>query len=263
MDEGIKIRNEHAPSVLDGLIESTISTVHKGSGKLFESEKYPNKIIRIESVNEMLYRHGNKMEALELVEHAKVLYKELQLKYGIEAPAEFFCEQDIDGKQVVYSVVDKIEGKHLEDVEVTSESLEKVKDLYSSVAKYFLDKYKEGGLYLWDLNNQSQYIYGSKNNDELEKVYLIDTDIWLNNSMVGMFLVIEWLTRHMSEVEEHFSTKFKEARNYINQFITQSLPEDTTPEQLEKINSNIMGIKRFLNGEELGDGPETGIPVFE
>ncbi len=74
---------------VNDLRDSDISKHHK-RGKFFESEKLPNNVIRIEDFEELSDKHGNKVEILELVEIAKKLFKELEEKYGILVPAEFF-----------------------------------------------------------------------------------------------------------------------------------------------------------------------------
>ncbi len=243
---------------VNDLKDSDISKHHK-RGKFFESDKLPNKIIRAEDFEELFDKHGSKIEISELVEIAKRLYKELEEKYGILVPAEFFLGKDKLGNNVVYSVADKIEGQHLGEIEKSKEVIEKVEALYTSVARYFLDKSKEGGLYLWDICGESQYIYGKKVGDEGDKIYLIDTDIWLNNSRTGMYLVVYWLTRHMSGAEMDFNTKFTEARDYIKQFISQPLPDNMSKDDMK----NVGGIRSFLNNEKSDYNPESAIPNFE
>jgi hypothetical protein len=114
-------------------------------------------------------------------------------------------------------------------------------------------------LYLWDICGGTQYIYGKKAGDTEEKIYLVDTDIWLNNSRKGMYLVVYWLTRHMSDAEEHSNTKFVDARSYIEQFVSQPFPDDMSKSDMK----NIDGIRNFLNGGKSSYNPKSGIPNFE
>jgi hypothetical protein len=259
MDKEPKTENLEAPFSAIDLIDSNISEAHKKYHKFFELKNEQNKIIRVENLDELKHKHKDKFELVELVEIAKELFTELQEKYEINVPADFFIGKDKEEKEVVYSVVDKIEGKHLGEVEKSEEVSKKIEKLYTSVAKYFLDKSKEGGLYLWDICGQSQYVYGKKSGDNEDKIYLIDTDIWLNNSRTGMYLVVYWLTRHMSAQEKNSDTKFNDARNYIKQFIEQPLPENISETDMK----NIDGIKDFLNGEKSHYNPKLAIPNFE
>lgn len=241
------------------LVASTISKLHIGSNKFYELKDNPNKIIRAVSFDELLYEYDNKITIPELVETAKKLYKELEEKYEIVAPVDFTTSKDKDGKNVVCSITDKIEGQSLEKVEKSEEFINKVEKLYSSVVKYFLDKFKSGGLYVWDINGESQYIYGKKIGDKEEQIYLIDTDIRLSKNKNDMYLSVYWLARHMTSLEHRLGVQFQEARNSINEFINQPLPKDTD----ESVHKNIDGIKKILAGEKSDYYPESAIPRFE
>ncbi len=240
------------PFSIEDLTDSTISE-HPRIGKLFESKKLPDKIIRVESFRELLERHNNKIKVSDLVNEARRLYKELESKYRILVPAEFYI-----GDDKIYTVVDKIEGERLEELENSEETLSAVEKLYSSVAKYFLDKLKEGGLFLWDINAQSQYVYGKKPGGQENRIYLIDTDVWLGNSEEGICLSVYWLTRHVSSQENHFKIKFFEARDYIKQFVSEF--QSKNREDLE--DPNIDAINKFLKNEKSDYNPKSAIPDF-
>ena len=195
----------------------------------------------------------------ELVEIAKKLYQELEEKYNILVPVDFTISKYGDGKDVVCSITNKIEGKHLGEINKSEEFLSKTEKLYASIAKYFLDKFREGGLYVWDLNGESQYVYGKKLGDKEDKIYLIDTDIWLSKNKNDMYLSVYWLVRHMSWLEHQLDVKFQEARSYINEFINQPLPEKVD----ESVEKNLDGIKKIMNDEKSEYNPESAIPRFE
>ena len=244
----------------NNLVVSDISkTQVKNPPKFYEFKDNPTKIIRVESFDELLEKHDNKIGIPKLVETAKKLYKELGEKYEIVAPVDFAISKNKEGEDVVCAVTDKIEGKNLEKVEKSEEFVNKVEKLYSSVAKYFLDKSKDGGLYIWDINGESQYIYGKKLEDEENKIYLIDTDIWLSKNKNDMYLSVYWLARHMSWLENKLGVKFKEARNNINEFINKPLPKGAD----ESVKKNINGIKKIMAGEKSEYNPESAIPRFE
>ena len=133
MDKEPKIENLQASFNAIDLIDSNISTSHKKYEKFFELSDKPNKIVGVESQKELGVKHENKIEIYELVEVAKTLFKELEDRYGILAPAEFFIGKDKTGNEVVYSIVDKIEGKHLGEVVRTKEAIKKVEVLYLSL----------------------------------------------------------------------------------------------------------------------------------
>jgi hypothetical protein len=246
----------YLPFSMDSLIESDISKHHKGTGKFFESKDCPNKIIRVESVSELLSKHKDKFQAGELIDNARLLYQELGENYGISAPVDFYI-----GDGVAYSVCERIDEARSEDKEAVDDQKEKASILYASVAKYFLDKLKSGDMYLWDINSSSQYVFGKPRGAEGEKVnhfYLIDTDIWLAHGRSGLCLSIYWLTRHMSAVEQKFKTEFAETRHLIREFV-ESLPGDLSGEEAK----NIEAVKDFLVGLRNSYNPKSAIPDFE
>jgi hypothetical protein len=241
------------------LVASTISKGHLELNKFYEPKDNSNKIVRVESFDELLDKHDNKIGIPELIETTKKLYKELEEKYGIVTPVDFATSKDNDGKEFVCVITDKIEGQNLEKVEKSDEFVSKAEKLYSSIAKYFLDKSKDGGLYIWDINGESQYIYGKKLGDKEYKIYLIDTDIWLSKNKNDMYLSVYWLARHMSWLESKLGVKFIEARNSINEFINQPLSKDVD----ESVEKNFEGIKKIMAGEKSEYNPKSAIPRFE
>ncbi len=241
------------------LVASNISETHLELNKFYEFKDNPNKIVRVESFDELLDKHDNKIGIPELIETTKKLYKELEEKYGIVAPVDFATSKNKEGKDVVCSITDKVEGKHLGEINKSEEFLNKTEKLYASIAKYFLDKFKEGDLYVWDINAGSQYIYGKKLGDKEDEIYLIDTDIWLSKNKNDIYLSIYWLARHMSWLENKLGVKFIEARNKINEFMNQPLVEDAG----ESVKKNVAGTKKIINGEKSDYNPESAIPRFE
>lgn len=225
----------------------------------------PDKIIRAESFETLNDRYENKINPIELAGIANKLFKELETDYEISAPTYFFVGKDKKSNNVVYSIVDKIDGKHLmdENIEASSEIIKQAQKLYESIAKYFFDKLQQDGFYLTDINSGGQYIFGKKKREQKAGIYLIDTDIYLDNSKIAIYTIVGWLTRHISALEGRFNTKFEKAREYVDKFVNQPLPEGMSELDKKKINNNIIGIKKFLSGEKLGLGPFPAIPKFE
>lgn len=261
MENESKRESNEVPFAGD-LINSDISEAHKESDKLNEIENNPNKIIRTEMFDGLNERYRNKIEIIELVQIAKKLYEELETKYDISVPVDFLIGKDKGGYEVVYSIVDRIEGENLDKVESSDEIVAQVQTLYASVARYFFNKSKEEGFYLADINNPSQYVYGRKQGEQVEKIYFVDTDIYIHNSKVGIYTVVEWLARHIVGTERHFRIKLEKAREYVEQFISQPLPENMKDSEKEEVDGNIIEIKKFLNESKLDYNPGPAIPDF-
>ncbi|MEK7579195.1 MAG: hypothetical protein AAB460_01535 [Patescibacteria group bacterium] len=259
----LKTAETDEPPFVGSRLDSEVSEDHKGSGKLTEIENNPNKVIRRESLDALRTRYKNKIEIVELVRIAKTLFEELETKYGIEAPVDFIIGVDAPGNGVVYSIVDKIDGEGLGVLGDSSEALSQIQDLYASVARYYLDKLRDGGFYLNDIANEAQYVYGKKPGTEKNKIYLVDTDIYFNESSVKMYTTVVWLTRHIKEHEKNLGIVFESAREYLQQFVNQPLPDKMSSEEKIRVTKNIEGIQKFLNHEKLGEGPIPAIPDFD
>ncbi len=264
MKEGVpKQREEMLKPVMD---------VHGAQDffKFGEINGHPDQIIRKETFNTLEERYGGKLKVPELVQMARELYNELETKFGISIPADFCIGKDDHGFDVVFSIVDKIRGDDLTRLKWSEGVPDQIETLYASLARYFMEKRETGGLYLWDINHPSQYVYGRKSDDQREKIYLIDTDIFINNSIVGLYLTVEWLTRHMRGLSRQFAytgeghpeMKFDQAKEYIEQFMDQPIPDKITEQEKENVQKNIDGINKFLRDEKLGPAPKTAIPVF-
>lgn len=246
------------------LKDSKISKYNVNS-KFTEIISNPDKIVRVESFEQLKDRYEDKINPIELANIANKLFKELEIDYEISAPVDFLVGKDEKSNNVVYSVVDKIDGKNLTDrnIEVSSEVIKQVQKLYESIAKYFFDKLQQDGFYLTDIENGSQYVFGKKKGEQKEKIHLIDTDIYLDNNKITIYTIVAWLTIHISSLEGRFNTKFEKARWYVDKFINQPLPKGIREPVKEKINNNIIGIKKFLSGGKLDPGPIPAIPKFE
>lgn len=229
-----------------------------GNGKLYELKENPEKIIRVEKIDNLLYKH-NGLNTEKLLLASKILFDELKNKYGIISPVEFGFIKNEKGDQSIYSSVDRVYGKHFEELNNTDEIKNKISNLYGNISQYFLDKYQKKEPYIWDINGESQYVYGKKKGDLEDTIYLVDTDIWLSKNQNDMYLSLYWLCFHMSGLEDKFDTKFKKARSNIKKFT--ELP---VPENLEELNLKCLeSVKEFLEDKIPSYMPESAIPRFE
>ncbi|MDE2188650.1 MAG: hypothetical protein KGJ35_02905 [Patescibacteria group bacterium] len=235
----------------DHLIESNISPVHKGIGKLFEIKDNPDKIVRMESFEDLEDRYKGQVDPIVVAELGQKLYGELSDTYGINAPVEFVIGKDQENKDVVYAIVDKIEGKDLDKIDATSELTEKVEKLYESIAQYYLDKFsldEEVGLYLADINSVSQYVYGKKKSDKEPNIYLVDTDLYIRDGKVALCNVVLWLYRHMVSVEKKFGKKFDHAREIIQKILDTPLSDKLDEPRRLAAEKIIVKTRKYLDG---------------
>jgi len=230
--ESPELNPEREINFSDHLRDSEISPIHKGSGKLLEIQNNPDKIVRVESFADLKERYEGVLEPVVVGELGQELYGELKSHYGIDAPVEFMTGKDHDSNDVIYAIVDKVDGADLDKIAVTPELTEKVEKLYEAIAQYYLDKLpQEGALYLADINNASQYVYGMKKGDEKPSIYLIDTDLYMRDGKAALYNIVLWLYRHMTTVERKYGKRFDVARETIGRILDAPIPENLTDKE--------------------------------
>lgn len=234
----------------------------EATGNLEALQRDPRKVIRSERFADLREVYGDKFENEELAILVKDLYRELETRYDISVPAEFVIDTDKEGNEVLASVVDRVEGKNLDEVEYTQELVGKVEKLYTSVAHYLFDKSKTDEYFLTDVNNTTQYMFGVRHGESEPSIHLIDIDVYFNQGRKKMYLVMEWLCRHMNGAERLCHSEFTAARSYIEQFIKEPLPENLSDVEKADIENNVANIEAFLNNQKFGIAPTTGMGAF-
>lgn len=217
MSENFNFKNEVKPLYLK-LIPSNLN-VGDTSRKFYQYKDDSNKVIRVDSMDDLIERYDNMANPSVIIELGKKLFKEVQTNYNIQVPSEIIVDKNEENKDTVYIITDKIDGVGLEKAEETPEFLKKLEDLYISISKYYLDKLNSGESHLADLNGISQYIYGTKKGNENPEIYLVDTDLYLNKGDAALLHNVKWLIRHMPK-------RFDEAIKNIRKIIETPLNKD-------------------------------------
>lgn len=246
------------------ILESDVSETHKETGKLKELENNPNKIIRVISFESLGQKYQGRYSPIELAGFGMKLYKELERNYGISVPVEYVAGKDENDNKIIYGVTDRITGKDLSKIEATAESAEQVEKLYISISEYYLDKSSKlarGEMYLSDINNTSQYIYGSIANNEKPRIFFVDTDLYLRDDKISFYYVVAWLVRHMRAEENKFNKQFCIARTNIEKILSSPLPDELQDAEEKEINKAIAEAKNFLEGKFSDDSDKlpTGV----
>ncbi len=207
----------------------------------YELKNDPSKIIRIQSFNNIKETYGNNTDPKFVVELAKKLFNEIETNYNIPTPVEFVVGKNEKEEDVVYCITDKIEGESLDKIERTPELIKKIEDLYTSISKYYFDKFNTKEAHLADINATSQYVYGKKKGDVEPKIYLVDTDLYINKGDVALLHNVKWLVRHMP-------FKINEAEKYIREIIQQPLSQNLSDAEKLIAQKEIKESLNFLNG---------------
>lgn len=95
----------------------------------------------------------------------------------------------------------------------------------------------------------------------LLSIYLVDTDIHLDNRPKSLLTVVYWFSIHLFTIENKLKTILPMARNNIKQFIDEY--QILFPNLEDKNLRRLLEIQKFLSGKEFGDTILPAIPIFE
>lgn len=253
--ESLERKQDQTP-FKDALIESDVSEFHIGTGKLMELEHDPSKVVRVETFQALQRRYGwpANMERKELVQEIAALvrkgsslFSELTQKHGIPAPVRFVIGKDPQDRDVVYGVVEKIEGENLDKIEPTPALTEKVEALYEKIAGYYLDKLPKDEPFLGDVEIPEQYVYGHARGETDDNIYLVDTDLFIHDGKYALYNTMRGLVVNVIAVEQKFGKEFTEARRLIKKFITEPLPPQFPEEGKGRVKGIVQDIEQYLD----------------
>lgn len=107
---------------------------------------------------------------------AKKLFGQMKDSYGIKvALIDCVVGKNDDGKIAVFTVVEQIEGKQLEEATLPAEAKDELDSLLASLAQYYYDAYTNKTR-CWNDNKLSQFMYGHKYGEKDNHFYLVDVD---------------------------------------------------------------------------------------
>lgn len=238
--------------------QAAVSIENIGKEKISEFKSDSNFVVReirlVELENEYRGKLNRDYSAIELAELGKELFAELQDKYGINVPAKFFLSKD--SEQSLFSIVDKIEPV-VPTQEENEMIAQKFYQLYESLSQYYLDKLRTHEAFLTDVNGITQYVYGmsfAKSNEA--KIYLVDTDIYLDDRTESLLTVVYWLARHVSGIEKD-TQMIRTIRTFIDEYEKSFIQiDDKNIKRLEQL-------RKFLLGQYFDDEILPAIPTFE
>jgi len=143
--------------------------------------------------------------------------------YGIDVPNSSWVWGTRDGKQGLYIITDKIVGLNLDDA-IRSEKTKiapVVDTLMANIARYYTNKYINGGLYLSDIRSD-QFIY---NADE-SKAYMVDFGVVADNCItserstrLNLLHRVRCLSQDVASAEYEIGHPLEIIRNALGKFV--------------------------------------------
>ncbi len=144
-----------------------------GNVKIWQLENDPSMLVRESKVGE-----GETLEALEASIHeGRGLFANMRDKYGIRTVSmNSRREKNKDGEDVIFTLVDKIEGDSLSKIEsLPLQVKDELEAPYLSLGQHYYDAWKQGLRY-WGDCRSDQFVYGNKHGEENKHFWVVDVD---------------------------------------------------------------------------------------
>lgn len=144
-----------------------------GKGWLNTPEDAPYHIVRDED-------NVNPETSTKALHEVSQLLTELDEKYGIKNPGYYpvVAGENIESSKA-YVVVPRVDGVSLAEAASTGkpEVLQQIDELYSSLAKYLVDKADNDESYMTDVLSDDQYMFGHVDGETQNRIYLVDVGV--------------------------------------------------------------------------------------
>lgn len=145
------------------------------------------KIIRVEPVvmsdEKSAVRH--QPWTPEVFREAKMEFDKLRKDYGVNVvQVDEVIGKNEYGRVKMFLIVDDIEGVRLDEVHETpsfsDKTVAETDSFLTGVLSYLFDAYRSKKLFLSDLGELNQYVYGHKAGESQDKIYLVDVEPYLS-----------------------------------------------------------------------------------
>lgn len=246
--------NEEIP-FKKALMESGVN--HHQKEKLKKFEEDDRNIIRDQTLASLAdsFEDIKKISDTEKVKMFKKMFDELRESYNIKVPnIEFVIGNNEEGNPSVYIITEKIKGTKIEnfcDISDKEGFIKELDELHYNLARYIHNKYKNEEYYLNDIFSIRQYMFGKKEGDKKDHIYLIDTDPYAGNKFFGFLCDARDLSEKIVEMEKNIgnNTKFEKVRDEFKEFInsiSRDFKKDIRSMSTKEIN-NELSTQRYLN----------------
>lgn len=150
----------------------------------------------------------------EVGEKFKAYFDELG-RYGVSVPTSFVIGEHRNkgvrrSEPELYILTERIQQVDVRHAspEEQEHHRQELRKLFESLLTYHEDKKKEGQIFLCDILDKSQYVYGMKEGEKNNRYHLVDTDPYLahgkdmNDQIGGYFLL--WVQSAARKYKAHF-----------------------------------------------------------
>lgn len=172
----------------------------------------------------------------EAFREAKMEIDKLRKDYGVNVVrVDEVIGKDEYGRVKMFLIVDDIEGVRLDEIYETpsfsDKTVAEADSFLTGVLSYLFDAYRSKKLFLWDLGELNQYVYGHKAGESRDKIYLVDVEPYLSkpedeyyrnsfqHNLVNFFTMLGQFERRLSPTANlslpKLRAKLEEAEKYL------------------------------------------------
>ena len=209
-----------------------------GNVNIWQLEKDPSTLVRESKVGE-----GETLDTLEAAIHeGESLFADMRDTYGIKVVSmSSKREKNKEGKEAIFTFVDKIEGKNLSKIEsLPMEAKDELEVLYLSLGQHYYDAWKskyetnrgKDQKKYWGDCRSDQFVYGNKQGEKDKHFFVVDVDPKFYREGDDKFATIEAalgsLCGDLLENERKFQPKVRlqRARDTLMRIIDEILQEE-------------------------------------
>jgi len=143
-----------------------------GNVNIWQIENDPSTLVRESKIGD-----GETLDTLEAsIREGEELFADMR-KRGIKVVSmKSRRELNKEGKEAIFTLVDKIDGKNLSKIEILPmEAKGELDALYLSLGQHYFDAWKQG-LHYWGDCRSDQFVYGNKYGEKDKHFIVVDVD---------------------------------------------------------------------------------------
>lgn len=151
----------------------------------------------------------NAAELMAAYTDGKASFDRLRDEYGVRVVSmEQLGGKNEDGKDAIFTIVDRIEGENLESIgEFPPEAQAELESLYGNAAEYYRDAQRDNEKYWSDFSN-AQFVYGNKVGEQDKHFYLVDVEAHFHRPGENELFPVTWpilqVSRGLVDAEKKF-----------------------------------------------------------
>lgn len=250
---------------IDAFTKKLTNTEFKPSLYQFEETAGQNYIVRIVEA----YYNDSRIDTTnhsdiykDLEEQGKKYSKKLlELTHcGVVLAPTYFVTGESSSVPTLFSATAKIEGTNMKEInkdelpqQETKEIWKQAEKLLDGLIKYLKVSIDSRQIFLADVFNLRQYVYGNIKSVTQKQIYLVDTEILYPKAEYGfpyqVLIAIVWLRNMLDDLEYKLQTSYPKQRNDLAQLID-NLSEDLQNPDTPIISKELKeGKNLWLSGE--------------